>query len=240
MYFGLSFWYILYYTIYKKTKFKYNILLNEYSKNRTNIDFKSSKAPFAIGLDCSEKGRFKAEDVFSLESALVYYIKEMNGTYHKEKMPKNSHKCKYEDFYNNYNNSFDYLKLKNYKCLDSNENIIEGIYADRIFSYYEFSVISINKNDETFNYINEYLFNNDFKLQIVYTDITNDLSNYKEPIKPFLNSFFIQINPTLFIKRNVFFMNQYLYDDDSLIEVFNSEKEPTESRTLFSRYEEYA
>ena len=30
-------------------------------------------------------------------------------------------------------------------------------------------------------------------------------------------------------------MNQYLYDDDSLIAVFNSEKESTEYRTLLSR-----
>ena len=35
-------------------------------------------------------------------------------------------------------------------------------------------------------------------------------------------------------------MNQYLYDDDSIIALFNSETKPTQSKTLFSRYEEYA
>ena len=204
------------------------------------INFENSKAPFAIGLDCTENGRFKAEDVLSLESYFIYYIKEMNGTYHKKRLYKNIHKCRYEDFYNKYNYSFDYLHLNKYECLENYDDNIEGIYADRIFSYYEFTVQAINKTKETFNNIDEYLFENDCKLQIVFTDITIDLSNYKEPIKLFLNSFFIQLNPTLFIKRNVYFMNQYLYDDDSLIAVFNSEKEPTEYRTLFSRYEEYA
>ena len=66
------------------------------------------------------------------------------------------------------------------------------------------------------------------------------LSNYKEPIKPFLNCVFIQMNPTLFIKRNVFFTNQYLYDDDFLLEVFDANEKPSQVKTLFSRYEEYA
>ena len=204
------------------------------------IKFKESKAAFAIGLDCQNNGRLKVEEVFKLESVFANYIKEMDGSYHKDKIRQTTHNCEYEDFYNNYNSSFDYLNLKNYQCLDNNENIIEGIYADKIFSYYEFSVAAINDSDETFNNIDEYLFENDCKLQLVFTDITIDLSNYKEPIKPFLNSFFIQLNPTLFIKRNVFYMNQYLYDDDSLIAVFNSEEKPEQTKTLFSRYEEYS
>ena len=204
------------------------------------IKFKDSKAAFAIGFDCQKNGRLKVEDVFKLDAVFANYVKEMDGTYHKDKYPQTTHNCEYEDFYNNYNSSFDYLNLKNYQCLDNNRHIIEGIYADKIFSYYEFSVAAINDSDETFNNIDEYLFENDCKLQLVFTDITIDLSNYKEPIKPFLNSFFIQLNPTLFIKRNVFYMNQYLYDDDSLIAVFNSEEKPEQTKTLFSRYEEYS
>ena len=204
------------------------------------IKFKDSKAAFAIGFDCQKNGRLKVEDVFKLDAVFANYVKEMDGTYHKDKYPQTTHNCEYEDFYNNYNSSFDYLNLKNYQCLDNNKHIIEGIYADKVFSYYEFSVEAINDSDETFNNIYEYLFENDCKLQLVFTDITIDLSNYKEPIKPFLNSFFIQLNPTLFIKRNVFYMNQYLYDDDSLIAVFNSEEKPEQTKTLFSRYEEYS
>ena len=35
-------------------------------------------------------------------------------------------------------------------------------------------------------------------------------------------------------------MNQYLYDDDSMLAVFEEEGEPNQIETLFSRYEEYA
>ena len=35
-------------------------------------------------------------------------------------------------------------------------------------------------------------------------------------------------------------MNQYLYDDDELITVFDDEQKPKQTKTLFSRYEEYS
>ena len=101
------------------------------------------------------------------------------------------------------------------------------------------SINAKNTSKEAFDNVDEYLMQNYCKLQIVYTDITIELSNYKEPIKPFLNSF-IQLSPILSIKRNVYFMNQYLYDDDQLLTIFNEEQKPKEMETLFSRYEEYS
>ena len=204
------------------------------------IRLQDSKAVFAVGLDCDSNGRFKADDVFNLESRHVIYTKTIEGTYAKDKRLLPSHYCKYEDFYNEYNKSFDYLRLKNYQCLNDYSQTLEGIYSDQVFSYYEFSLNAKNTSKEAFDSVDEYLFENDCKLQIVYTDITIDLSNYKEPIKPFLNCFFIQLSPILFIKRNVFFMNQYLYDDDQLLTIFNEEEKPKEMKTLFSRYEEYS
>ena len=47
------------------------------------------------------------------------------------------------------------------------------------------------------------------------------------------------MDPTLFIKRNMYFMNQYLFDDNYLIWNFGDDDKPT-MKTLFSRYEEYA
>ena len=160
----------------------------------------------------------------------------MDGKYDKKKTPLVTHLCTYNDFYNNYDTSFDYLGMKNYLCLDNNDHKIEGIYSNQLFSYYEFSLTSKGHT----SYAEKYLKVNDCKLQMFYTDITIDLNNYKEPIKPFLNSFFVQLNPTLYIKRNVFFMNQYLYDDDELITVFDDEQKPKQTKTLFSRYEEYS
>jgi len=204
------------------------------------IKLQDSKAVFAIGLDCDSNGRFKADDVFNLESRYVIYTKNTEGGYDKDKQLLPSHYCKYKDFYNKYNTSFDYLRLKGYQCLNNYSQTLEGIYSGQVFSYYEFSVNAKNTSKVAFDSVDEYLMENDCKLQIVYTDITIELSNYKEPIKPFLNSFFIQLNPILFIKRNVYFMNQYLYDDDQLLTIFNEEQKPKEMETLFSRYEEYS
>ena len=35
-------------------------------------------------------------------------------------------------------------------------------------------------------------------------------------------------------------MNQYLYDDDEMLAIFDEEKKPDQIKTLFSRYEEYS
>ena len=200
------------------------------------IKLKDSQAAFAIGLDCENKTAQNPYEIFDLEIKYVLYTKDMDGKYDKKKTPLATHLCTYNDFYNNYDTSFDYLGMKNYLCLDNNDHKIEGIYSNQLFSYYEFSLTSKGHT----SYAEKYLKVNDCKLQMFYTDITIDLNNYKEPIKPFLNSFFVQLNPTLYIKRNVFFMNQYLYDDDELITVFDDEQKPKQTKTLFSRYEEYS
>ena len=52
------------------------------------IKFKDSKAAFAIGFDCQKNGRLKVEDVFKLDAVFANYVKEMDGTYHKDKYPQ--------------------------------------------------------------------------------------------------------------------------------------------------------
>ena len=200
------------------------------------IRLKDSQAIFTVGLDCDDYTDLKAADVFKLETRYVIYLKNKEGTYDKNKTLLSSHNCTYYDFYNQYNDSFDYLALKTYQCLDDYNQKIEGIFSDQVFSYYEFSISAKSSTDK----IEEYLRLNDCKLQMYFIDITIDLSNYKDPIDTFINAQFIQLDPTLFIKRNVYFMNQYLYDDDEIIAVFDEEQKPKQTKTLFSRYEEYA
>ena len=210
------------------------------------VNLKKSNAAFAIGINCDESAHkqypigISRDDVFNFEIKHVLYIKAMDGSFHKEKTDLSSHPCNYADFYYKYNDSIDYLNLKTYRCLDDYGNSIQGIYADQIFSYYEFTVLSKDFEPQTFSNIDKYLFYTDCKLQMYYTDITIDLDNYEKPISPYLNSLFIQLNPSLFIKRNIYFMNQYLSDDDLLFGVFGEESPPKKLETLFSRYEEYA
>ena len=203
------------------------------------IKLKESKAAFAIGFDCREGANgIKAEDILQLKLNYLIYKKYSDGTRKKFPEPLTSHKCTYADFYNQYNFTFDLLNLKTFECLDNTDHVIEGIYTDEIFSYYEFSVSTKEDSEENFNRIDEYLTTNDCKVVIYYTDITFDLGDYKEPIKPFLSEIFIQLNPILFLKMNAYFMNQYFADDDYLL--FNLEESKPITRTLYSREEVYS
>ena len=204
------------------------------------IRLKDSKAAFSIGFECDEKNDFKVTNIFDIESRFVIFTKDNQGKSNKKKEDISWHYCEYQDFYNEYNEKMNYLGLDKFQCLDNYNRNIEGIFSDQIFSYYEFAVMNKNKTKENFDVIYKYLSENDCKLVIYYTDITIELTNYKEPIKPFLNSIFIQLNPTLDIKRNLYFMNQYLFDDDFMFAVFEGDEKPKQIKTLFSRYEEYA
>ena len=204
------------------------------------IKLKDSKAAFSIGFQCDETDNLKVNDIFALDSRFVIYVKDKEGKSIKIKEELPWHYCEYQDFYNQYNDTMDYLGLDQYLCLDNYGKAVKGIFSDQNFSYYEFAVTNKNGTKENFDVIYRYLSKNDCKLVIYYTDITIELTNYKEPIRPFLNSIFIQLDPTLDIKRNIFFMNQYLYDDDFMLAVFSGEEEPKQIETLFSRYEEYA
>jgi hypothetical protein len=133
------------------------------------------------------------------------------------------------------------LNIDKLYCLDknaTNATKLEGIYTDEKFTYYEFSLMAKENTAEHYKKIDDYLIENDCKLQFYYTDLTLNLSNYKEPIKSYINSLFLQINPTLFLKMNVFFMNYHLNDNKAYIQIINEEEEPL-LKTGFSRAEQY-
>ena len=151
------------------------------------IKFKESKAMFNIGFQCDGKNDTDIQDIFNLNSNFVIFYKDSQGNSNKTKEELTWHYCRYEDFYNNYNESVDFLGFNNFHCLDDIDRTIEGIFSDKIFTYYEFSLTNKHKTKENYDRIYQYLSHNDCKLVIYYTDITIDLSDYKKPIKPFLN-----------------------------------------------------
>ena len=202
------------------------------------MNLKKSETAFSVGLDCDngEDGT-KAEDIFNLDFQYIIYSKTKDGNSNKKKITLSAHPCNYSDFYYYYNDSLDRIKMSQYFCLDNADDIIEGIYTDEVFTYYEFSVSSKEDSLNNYNKINDFLALNDCKLQVYYSDNIIDLDNYKNPIQPFLNSKFIQIDPTLFLKMNIFFMNQYFQNDNSLFFVFGEEESIL--KTSLSRTEEY-
>ena len=206
------------------------------------VSFQEAQTNIAVGLTCEENPNEKLflSDLLSLRVRYNNYVKKRDGSFHKNRYVLNMHQCTYSDFYNKYNTQFDYLGLNKYYCFDNNDYSIEGVYADQIFSYFDISVMAINSSLKILDEIDRFLFQNDCKLNLVYTDIIIDLDNYKEPITLFLTNTFIQLNPILLVKRNMFFMNQYFLNDDYLIWIFNDDNDKSQVLPLYSRYEEYS
>ena len=205
------------------------------------IKLSESQANFAIGLACpfEEKTQVSGKDLFDLQLTYIIYTTDRDGKKNKDKQKLSTHPCNYADFYNNFNDTFDFMGLNQFECLDKKDNSLQGIYTDEVFRYYEFSLVSKNDSIDLFQKIDRYLTEEDCRLELYYTDITIDFDNYEEPIKPYINSVFAQLNPTLFLKMNVYFKNQYFNNDNFLLFVSDENKETT-IHTLFSRVEDYS
>ena len=199
------------------------------------INLNSSKSPFSLGLFC-ENNNININNVFEFETKFIS-VKNINGNYLKTITNLTLHDCNLNDFYNNYNEDFKKLNLINHKCLDNNDFIIEGIYLDEIFSYYEFNLKSKLNSEENINNINMLLINNECKLHFVYTDINIDLNNYKNPIESFLNSLYIELYPNALTVQHIYLANQYLFNDNKIFGVFNGDDSGAEKNIFFSRLE---
>ena len=203
------------------------------------VNFGVSETAFAIGLNCwTGNNGTVASDLFRIDHKYIYY--KLEEEYKKNTDMVSTHQCTKADFYNRYDETFDGSSIYNYQCMDDSDRGIEGIFTSPIFSYYEFDVYAKNDSQALLDKITDYLTENDCKLQIYYSDNTVDISDYEEPIKSYVEAVFIQLNPTLSIRRNIYFMNQYLYDDNYLIWVFGDDDDARYIKTLFSRYEEYS
>ena len=242
--FGICF--ILYFIYNLKPFFnKENFTLQYYAMNlktTEEINLTESETAFAFGLTCqNEAVTEEARDLFDLELQFSTQIK-LKGK--KKNIPEKitTHKCNNTDFYNHNNESFKILNIKDLRCIDQsifNSNQLKGIYTDQRFTYYRFIVSSKNDSEEHFNKIDNFLLENDCKLQFYYTDIILNLSNYENPITSFVNSLFLQLNPTLIQEKNVFFMNYHLYNDSQFFHIFKHKERP-KNIIGFSRIEDYS
>ena len=234
---------ILVILIYKFIPFYYrkNFSIIHYimtMQNTEHFNLEESKLTFALGLDCEvDTDGTKAEDLFKLEFNFITYTRDKNGNRNKSIEILSAHPCRYEDFYNNYNDSIDFLGLSSFYCLDKKDQNIEGIFSDQLFTYYQFSVYSKDFSENNFLKIDNYLSKNDCKFSFYYTDISIDINNYSYPVRHSINTYFLQLSPILFLKTNIYFMNQYFSDDKLLL---FDEEDNTLVQSLFSRYESYS
>ena len=181
------------------------------------VDLFSEETNYAFGLVCddSDKEKLKIEDLLDLKMRYVIYTKRTDGTYDKLPQDIETHTCTYSDFYNKYNDEMDYLGLTSFQCINNKNYIIQGIFSDQIFSYFEVSILSKNTSEELLNEIERYLYHNDCKLNIAFIDMIINLDDYKNPITKYINDeIFVQLNPALYVKTNIYFMNQEFTNDN--------------------------
>ena len=231
----------IYYFIPLFQRKNYSIVYYSRTMDKTeDISLQESKAAIGFGFDCpyDEKLGLHAEDLLELKSTFISYTKDQEGKKHKDITNLTTHLCNYSDFYNEYNESLDLISIQNYQCLDKPDDVLKGIWNDELFTYYEFSVVSKGDSVTHYQNIDKYLLENDCKLQIYYTDITINLDEFQKTIQPYLNSIFLQLDPTLFLKMNIFFMNQHFKDDRDFI--YNFEDKKPQKTTLFSRLDKYS
>ena len=221
-----------------------NFTLQYYTMNLNNTEHMLLAEPptaFAFGLmDDNNDTNNNISDLFVLN---IKYVECPKGK-QKNKSLINKNYCDKTNFHNLHQKLYDNLKIDNFNCIPKNNleiNDIKGIFTDDLFTYYEISVESKYKDNETHNkLINDYLIKYDCKLQFYYTDVTINLTNLKNPISSFFNTIFLQLNPTLIQKKNIFFMNYHLYDDNSFFHIFGKEEERIYKTTGLSKEENYA
>ena len=205
------------------------------------VSFSRSKTVFSVGLNCYDgSDGTKATDLLKVNHYYVIKALQPDNKYKKTFVNLNAHTCTKADFFNEYDETFDGSEIARYQCLEDYSNSMEGIFTSPLFCYYQFEVVAKNSSKELLDKIEDYLQGNDCKLQFYYIDNTIDIDDYENPVKSYIEANFIQLNPTLSPRRNIYFMNQYLFDDNLLMWVSGDEVEANSVKTLYSRYEEYS
>ena len=233
--FILLFIYLFIYSLIPYAKMQ-NFNVYYYSTNivkTDKINFYTSGIDIAFGLECDET----ADDLLDLKA---FYINNTNEGDHRNKSQSveiNTHPCREGDFQTIYSN-FNYSKLRCFNKMEK-DKVIMNTYADKdFFTYYDFNLMLKDSENKNFTRINDYLLNKDCKLELFYTDYSIDINNHPKPIKPYMNSVFLQLSPTLTLEMNEYIMTQNLQDQDNIFNIFDKGSQKT--NTVFSRIEQYS
>ena len=232
----------IYYFIPFVNRENYSLYYYTINLNQTEeIDLRKSKAALAFGFECSNKANaelykeISIEDLLELKAKYVFY---KNKGIDKKILAINIHNCNISDFYDDENliKSISKNRMNELKCLDNLDQIIKNRYQDKHdnFTYYQIDVNA--KNDVPNLQIRNFLLDNDCKIELYYIDAKIEVEDYSEPIKPFLNEIFLQLDPDLDLRMNNYFMNEYFESDN---ELFFPGKSSQKINNLFSRMEQY-
>ena len=221
----------------------YTINLNQTEE----INLYKSKSAIAFELECSgddsieekyNELNISKDDVFEFKMRYIFY--ENNGTHIEKNRTTyiSFSTCNENHFFNN-RDILKYIskeKLKNLTCIDNLDEVIKNRYQDRYDNFTYFQIDIKAKNDINNSFIRKYLQDYDCKVELYYTDVKIEVDDYSEPVKPFLNEVFLQLNPNMISKMNAFFMNEYF---ESVNDLFFPSKGIDKINNLFSRTEQY-
>ena len=221
----------------------YTINLNQTEE----INLYKSKSAIAFELECSgddsieekyNELNISKDDVFEFKMRYIFY--ENNGTHIEKNRTTyiSFSTCNENHFFNN-RDILKYIskeKLKNLTCIDNLDEVIKNRYQDRYDNFTYFQIDIKAKNDTNNSFIRKYLQDYDCKVELYYTDVKIEIDDYSEPVKPFLNEVFLQLNPNMISKMNAFFMNEYF---ESVNDLFFPSKGIDKINNLFSRTEQY-
>ena len=225
-----------------------NFTLHYYTMNlhKTEVlDLYDKSTSFAFGLDCRDENKTKeAEELLDLNFGYVSRSHEKIGMLLNISQ---FHICKPEDFRTELYDYYVDLGLNNYYCLNKDQILhytIQGIFTDDNFEYFYIGVSSKNNSEEHYEKISSLMMQNDCKLQYYYTDTILDIDDFKNPITYFIDSMFLQLNPQLYLKKNIYYLNYHLYNYSSLfndldwLTIFkDSEDEPRKQIGLSRTYD---
>ena len=221
----------------------YTINLNQTEE----INLYKSKSSIAFELECSANNdeikkkyeNISKDDLFEFNVRYIFY--EDNGTdiIKNSTTRKSFGECTDTHFYNNLDliKPFSEDKLRNLTCIDNLDEVIKNRHQDRLTDNFTYFQIDIKAKDvNNISFIQKYLQDFDCKVELYYTDVKIEVDDYSDPVKPFLNEVFLQLNPNMISKMNAFFMNEYF---ESVHDLFFPTEGIDKINNLFSRTEQY-
>ncbi len=148
-------------------------------------------------------------DLFSYEFHYVSIEKKNGEKQIKKKYQINTHLCQYSDFYYYSNFTMDLIGVTGtYFCPDSLNDTIQGVFTDDNFDYFEITLLANYAEADNYTIYYNLLASNDCKLHFFFPVSAINMNNHTHPFEHNLFDIALQLNPTLYTKRDIFFRVQ--------------------------------
>ena len=199
------------------------------------VFYMNSKLDFAYRLDCGKYNTNKSPE--NLLDLLDVNIK-VNYINHNGYMPFNysdyfdifnSFNCKYNSDYGQFE-KINTIEKSNYKCL----NLSKLSQGKNYFVNYEMIISLKGDSKSNFSYVNDYLLNNDCKIELSFTDYDIIVDRYSDPFNRYQRSLFLKLNSYSISEMDIYFMNRKLIDNNIFIKYIKKTRE----NIVFSYYKE--